>query len=213
MASQQKENTMQRKSPTQARSRQRVALILESTRKLLREQGLTGFTTTAIAGKAGIPVSSVYQYFPDKKAILVAVYSEYLTSLREVYLEFEDPKYDAMDQKQVLDKLFRTILQAELRDHIEDALEKAIHLYPELAEVDRQHRGKTADILAALLRRLGSRWSMPKLRRLVQFVYYVNAGIWTYRAKVRPPKKERIEWEVDLLSAVVERCFDSSTAG
>jgi AcrR family transcriptional regulator len=185
-----------------------VELILDSTRELLREQGLTGFTTTAIAARAGIPVSSVYQYFPDKKAILVAIYTDYLGGILEVYNEFEDPKYDVMDREQVLDKLYRALLQAELRDSIEDALEHAIHAYPELAAVDREHRELTADILAPLLRRLGSRWRMPRLRRLVQFLYCVNNGIWTYRNEVQPPKQERIEWEIDLMHATINRCFD-----
>ena len=189
MGTQERINGNRRKTPSQARSRQRVELILESTRALLREQGLSAFTTTAIAEQAGIPVSSVYQYFPDKKAILVAIYEDYLSDIREIYAEFEDPKYEAMGSEQVVDKMFKAILQQETEDRIEDALEKAIHLYPELNEVDRRHRELTADIMADLFRRLGSRWSRPKLRRLSQFLYCVNAGLWTYRSEVKPPKK------------------------
>lgn len=208
MASPEKSTTEKRKSPSQTRSRRRVELILDSARELLRDDGLSGFTTTAIADRAGIPVSSLYQYYPNKKAILVAIYDDYLASVRSVFGEFDAPKYQSMDHKAFFSKLFSTISRAELRDQIEDALDQAITLHPELAELDRQHREQTADILAALFRRRGSTWSMPKLRRLAQFLYCINAGIWAYRSSVHPPKKELLEWELNITQTALSSCFD-----
>ncbi len=198
-----------RKTPIQTRSRARVDLILQSAKKVLRKQGLNAFSTTAIAAQAGIPIGSIYQYFPNKKSILIAIYEEYLQSIRAVFGEFEETDFLAMPRDQALRQLFGAILTAELSDHIEDELEKAIILYPELAEIDRQHREKTATMVASLLKKMGSPWSKAKLVRLAQFVYFLNSGIWSYRAEVQPPKKELREWEMDVIVSRLERCFEA----
>jgi AcrR family transcriptional regulator len=59
-----------RKQPQQARSTELVAAILEAATQVLAKQGATRFTTARVAEKAGVSVGSVYQYFPNKAAIL-----------------------------------------------------------------------------------------------------------------------------------------------
>jgi AcrR family transcriptional regulator len=59
-----------RRLPLQARARKRVDRILGITAGLLEKQGLDALTTAEIALRAGVPIGSVYQYFPSKEAIL-----------------------------------------------------------------------------------------------------------------------------------------------
>lgn len=59
-----------RKAPQQARSTQLVAAILEAAIQVLAKEGAPRFTTARVAEKAGVSVGSVYQYFPNKAAIL-----------------------------------------------------------------------------------------------------------------------------------------------
>jgi AcrR family transcriptional regulator len=59
--------------PTQARSRQRVEAILDAAEALVVQQGVEALTTRAIAEHAGVPVASLYQYFGDKEAVLLAL--------------------------------------------------------------------------------------------------------------------------------------------
>jgi AcrR family transcriptional regulator len=59
-----------RKQPRQARSIELVAAILEAALQVLANEGAQRFTTTRVAEKAGVSVGSVYQYFPNKAAIL-----------------------------------------------------------------------------------------------------------------------------------------------
>ncbi|MCA3246550.1 MAG: TetR/AcrR family transcriptional regulator [Azospirillum sp.] len=59
-----------RKTPKQKRSEDTVEIILEASARILEGVGLDGFTTNAVAERAGISVGSVYQYFPSKHAIL-----------------------------------------------------------------------------------------------------------------------------------------------
>src|SRR5580693_9422657 len=62
-----------RKVPAQARSQETVTVILEASARILESGGLRGFNTNAIAAKAGVSVGSLYQYFPNKDAIVLAL--------------------------------------------------------------------------------------------------------------------------------------------
>jgi len=59
-----------RKQPRQARSNELVATILEAAVQVLAKEGAQRFTTARVAEKAGVSVGSLYQYFPNKAAIL-----------------------------------------------------------------------------------------------------------------------------------------------
>jgi len=62
-----------RKRPSQARSKATVEAILVAAAQVFRRQGYAGATTDRIAERAGVSVGSLYQYFPNKDAILVAL--------------------------------------------------------------------------------------------------------------------------------------------
>jgi AcrR family transcriptional regulator len=59
-----------RHRPVQRRGRLRFDAILVAARSLLSEHGLEGFTVEDVATRAGIPVGSIYQFFPNKFAIV-----------------------------------------------------------------------------------------------------------------------------------------------
>jgi AcrR family transcriptional regulator len=62
-----------RKQPAQSRSTATVSAILEAAARILEERGLDGYTTNAIAERAGISIGSLYQYFPGKDAVTIAL--------------------------------------------------------------------------------------------------------------------------------------------
>jgi AcrR family transcriptional regulator len=62
-----------RKKPQQRRSRVTIDSIFEATIQVLLANGLTAITTAQIAERAGVSVGSLYQYFPNKNALLAAV--------------------------------------------------------------------------------------------------------------------------------------------
>ena len=70
MARPRKPRISPRKAPTQRRSKQLVADILEAAIRVLKKDGARRFTTIRVAQTAGISVGSLYQYFPNKEAIL-----------------------------------------------------------------------------------------------------------------------------------------------
>ena len=62
-----------RRAPVQQRSRRRVEAILDAAERLVVERGVEALTTREIAVAAGVPVASLYQYFADKEAVLLAL--------------------------------------------------------------------------------------------------------------------------------------------
>jgi len=72
-----------RKKPLQSRSRATVQAVLTAAAHILEERGLPGFNTNAVAERAGVSIGSLYQYFPSKDAILVALMEHSLTMFSE----------------------------------------------------------------------------------------------------------------------------------
>jgi len=66
-----------RKQPLQQRSRETVAVILEAAARILEERGLEGYNTNAVAERGGVSVGSVYQYFPNKDALTLALIARF----------------------------------------------------------------------------------------------------------------------------------------
>ena len=76
-----------RKAPGQARSKETVNVILEASARILESEGLHGFNTNAVAAKAGVSVGSLYQYFPNKDAILLALINSFEDATQEAILQ------------------------------------------------------------------------------------------------------------------------------
>ena len=77
------QRTLPRKQPRQARAQHTVDAIIEAAARILEEQGHGGFTTNAVAELAGVSIGTLYQYFPDKDALLGALIARETTLLVE----------------------------------------------------------------------------------------------------------------------------------
>lgn len=72
-----------RKEPRQARSRQMVERIVDAGRDVLLSDGYDAFSTNRVAATAGVSPGSLYQYFPDKSAIVDVVIDRYWDEVAE----------------------------------------------------------------------------------------------------------------------------------
>lgn len=73
-----------RNVPTQARSRERLRLVLDAADELLAAEGAGAFTTNRIAAYAEIPIGSLYRYFPDKETIVEALAMRYWSDFEDL---------------------------------------------------------------------------------------------------------------------------------
>ncbi|WP_395337502.1 TetR/AcrR family transcriptional regulator [Novosphingobium sp. BL-8H] len=72
-----------RKTPHQARAQATIEILHTAAIQLLIREGLLRCTTTRIAERAGMSVGSLYQYYPNRDALLAAVLENHLTALAE----------------------------------------------------------------------------------------------------------------------------------
>jgi AcrR family transcriptional regulator len=70
-----------RRAPQQSRSRERVDLILQAARELIGLKGNDAVSMREIASRARVPIASVYDYFPDKNAIIRSLMVTYLARI------------------------------------------------------------------------------------------------------------------------------------
>ncbi len=70
--------------PAQARSRARLRRVLDAADEVLAQEGAAAMTTTRIALAAGVPIGSVYRYFPDKETIVEALAIRYWSDFEDL---------------------------------------------------------------------------------------------------------------------------------
>jgi AcrR family transcriptional regulator len=133
-----------RKQPQQERSTELVAAILEAAVQVLAREGAQRFTTARVAEKAGVSVGSLYQYFPNKAAILFRLQSDEWRQTSEMLRGILDDV-----GKPPLDRL-RIVVHAFIRSECEEAamrvaLNDAAPLYRDAPEAqETRAAGKRA---------------------------------------------------------------------
>ena len=169
-----------RKRPNQARSTDLVAAILEAAAQVLAKEGAPRFTTARVAERAGVSVGSIYQYFPNKAAILFRLQSDEWRQtsdlLRAILEDVRRPPPDRL----------RALVRAFIRSECEEAamrvaLNDAAPLYrdaPEarearasgdrtmqvfmreaLPEVSESRRALAAELITTTLSKVGKHFS------------------------------------------------------
>lgn len=81
-----------RRAPQQPRGQRRIEAILDAAEGLFAEVGYDGATTNAIASRAHTSIGSLYQFFPNKEAIVQGLAERYLAQLREVHATAFSPE-------------------------------------------------------------------------------------------------------------------------
>lgn len=119
-----------RRLPTQARSRERVERILDAAAELVVTEGVDGLTTRSIADSAGLPVASLYQYFADKEAVLLALCERDMA-------EMDDQV--ATDLAQLREISIATLVDTSMR-----AFVKVYHRRPAFMQIWMRGRTNTA---------------------------------------------------------------------
>src|SRR5881394_4127514 len=122
-----------RKQPKQARSTDLVAAILGAAVQVVAKEGAQRFTTARVAEKAGVSVGSLYQYFPNKAAILFRLQSDEWRQTTELLRGILEDV-----QRPPLERL-RTLVHAFIRSECEEAavrvaLDDAAPLYRDAPE-------------------------------------------------------------------------------
>jgi AcrR family transcriptional regulator len=119
-----------RKSPVQARSTASVDAILEATIQVLLSVGKGRLTTTGVALRAGVSVGTLYQYFPNKSALLQAALKRHLDEVTSA-VELVCERQKGRTLREMVTALITAFLEAKMTD-----AKTSVALYSVSSDVD-----------------------------------------------------------------------------
>ncbi len=98
-----------RRLPRQSRGQRRVDLLLDAAAAVIAEQGLEAATAEAIALRARTAKGSLYQFFPNRDAVVAALALRYADELRHIHEKAfaTDPR--GMPLERLIDRIVRPL--------------------------------------------------------------------------------------------------------
>jgi AcrR family transcriptional regulator len=193
-----------RKRPQQERSTRMVADILEAAVRVLVREGAPRFTASRVAEAAGVSVGSLYQYFPNKEAILFRLQTEEWAQTRalveKILTDTTRPHLDRL--RSAVRKFFETEYEEAA---FRMALEDAAPLYRDSPEARAQSQAGLSHVVAFM------REALPTLatERCTLAAKVVMTTLSTVGEKVSSTAKSKAEvdrWAAevaDMLSAYI----------
>lgn len=156
-----------RRAPQQRRARETVEAVLDAVVRILKRGGVEAVTTNRIAEVAGVSIGSVYQYFPDKRAIFAALHERHIQQIDRL-VESKLMEHSASP----LDTLMRAMVEAMIDAHTPDP-----ELY-KLLSTEVPHRAEgtrdfTVRLHGAFRLAIASRADEFKARRNLDTVVFV----------------------------------------
>jgi AcrR family transcriptional regulator len=139
-----------RKSPVQARSAASVEAILDATIQVLLHVGKERLTTTRVALRAGVSVGTLYQYFPNKSALLQAALKRHLAEVTGA-VELVCSEQEGQTLRKMVAALITAFLQTKMRD-----AKTSVALYSVSSDVDA----------AKIVQQMGARFHKAIVRML-----------------------------------------------
>ncbi|OWJ62803.1 TetR/AcrR family transcriptional regulator [Inquilinus limosus] len=199
--------TSAKRRPVQARSRKIKATIMEAAHDVMRERGIRAITTNAIAEHAGIKIGSIYDYFPNKEAIIAEIYEGKLAQVRG-FLEAGSERIDRVEWRPQLSNLIRETWTYQLAIGLDRTIVDASYYYEDLLRIARAHSQLFASNYVRLLRRLGSDWSDERLFDLSISIYTLVNATWSYWRLTESSDSIAIERQIVLTIRLIEPALD-----
>jgi AcrR family transcriptional regulator len=166
-----------RKRPVQERSAATVDAVLEAAIRILKSHGHAAVTTTAVAELAGVSVGSLYQYFPNKSAILAELFRRHVADVITTITATDLTQ--AADFRSAVSLLMRSLIAAEFRQQAFSlAFKNLVHDVHGRA-IATTAAGSIAQTLASLLRpHVRTPWTDHDTVRLGLAIASVEGVVW-----------------------------------
>jgi AcrR family transcriptional regulator len=125
--------------------------ILENTWALVTEQGLRSVTMSQIAEETGIGRATLYKYFPDVEAILLAFHERQISGHLEYLAEVRDQAGDAGERLEAVLEAY-ALISHESRGQHDTELAALLHRDEQLARAQQQLRDMIRELLTEAAR-------------------------------------------------------------
>lgn len=166
-----------KKEPQQQRSRLLVDNICQATLSILNENGLSQLNTNSIAAKAGVDVASLYQFFPNKEAILFRIAEKWLGEFQSIYQRFSsDPALLALSWRDFFTRILHDWTLPDQAPKLR-ALQAFWVLYPEFKELENQQVDIHNRFFVEHFRRLNAKGSPAQWEQLSTYLFVVEDSI------------------------------------
>lgn len=166
------------RAPQQERSRQRVDAILGATKDLIVELGSAGLKIQDIAARAGITAGSIYQYFPNKAAIIEELGQQYFAAAGGLITDHLDPKPSSIeDMEDRLRVIFEAYVDLHIADPVARDIFRAVAADKSLEELDRQDTLRNVKNAHAATRHLFAPEQSAELRRRLWLSFQMSRAV------------------------------------
>ncbi len=201
-----------RRLPVQDRAKERVERVLDTMAAILVETGFDGISTNLIAERANIDVASIYQYFPNKYAILRAL-AERTFAQNRSYIEAYDSCIPAEeDWSTALTGQTKYLVNGIRADPTNIALRRAIRARPEFCAIEKRGNELLAKTFADIFRRRGIPVDDESLRRMSRVLVETGMAILDVVSTGNVPDPDAYVDEIKTMHlAYVKRCIEKST--
>lgn len=178
-------STNPRKTPRQQRSRETVERILEAAAHIFNERGYTEATTNEIADEADVSIGSLYQYFPNKDALLLALAHKHIQATTTALALTLNELANETD----FESIIRHVVNFLVDQHqLDDLHLLVVHEAPRTFELNREldrARSQLTDAAATLLQ---SKIKNQKRRELIARMVVAIIDASVHDVILRQPK-------------------------
>jgi AcrR family transcriptional regulator len=140
-----------RRRPVQRRGQRTMASILDAAAELLAESGLEGFTTNAIAARAGVNIATLYGYFADKHAILSQLFERFDSTRSEYLLTRAQQLDDQADMNAWIGETIDTLIRFRREYPAGIELRRAMAAIPAFSHMARERDERVARLFGQQL--------------------------------------------------------------
>jgi AcrR family transcriptional regulator len=181
--------------PRQERARLTVERILDAAARIFHEQGYAGTTTNEIADEAEVSVGSLYQYFPNKDAILVALTRRHIESARAGLVSL----VLALSPDDGICETLRTVVDFLVEQHELDELHLLVmHSAPRTHEINVELEGAKKQLVEMTSHFLTAQFSDDGERLLVAQMVVATIDGGVHDVILRQPRGAARRAAVDL---------------
>ena len=179
------------RQPRQKRSQKRVDRILEATKRIIAQKGCAGVTISGIAEEAGVTAGSMYQYFPNKGAIIFALGENYLSEFRNTIAErFQTVPSSRDEMREVLVEIFDSYSDLHLDDPVVRDIWMGSSIDKAMRDLDWEDTQENAKILLAAARPLFPQKMHDELKTsLLLLIQFANSATRTAIDSPRPDRQ------------------------
>jgi AcrR family transcriptional regulator len=143
-----------RRAPSQQRSRERVERMLAAASALIAEQGSDAMRMGEVAERAGVSIGSLYQFFPDKRAIIWALAERYTVQSQACISAALADVSDAEGLRRAFSELVDTYYGLFLAEPVMRDIWSGTQADKALRELELADSRANAEFLTAVLKRL-----------------------------------------------------------